>query len=115
MNETLKITRWCFKNFIWNELAENGGIYWMSEGSYLLKYLVPNLPPIEFVTDFSPSNVTLGPLQTIYDGRADMDFDDYQITEGRFQFVDFLYPTVLEKREVFIYTSAQGANFIKDT
>lgn len=101
--EVLRITRWCYPNFVWNKPVD-GGILWQSQGSYLLKDIANKLPPIKFITNFSAPIVAHPALQTIYEGHADLDLDYYQHTHERYQYVDFVSP-FLSEGGVWIWSS----------
>ena len=103
--DSIRITRWCWPAFVGNRPGPNGGVYWVSEGSFWMKDIRHQLPPLEFITEFSPSNQTHVAIQTIADGKADMDIDYYQLYWQRLQFVNFLYPTISDVDKLHIFSS----------
>ena len=59
------------------------------QGAYLLNEIQDRLPKVEMINELSESNLTNPVFQTIFDGKADMDIDKFQVTHERFRWIDF--------------------------
>ena len=105
----LRITRWCYPVFVGNRPAPNGGVYWLSRGAFFARDIQHKLPPLEFVTNFSASTKTHVALQTMFDGNADMDLDEFQVSWSRYQFVDFLHPRMNDNMGLYIFSAVDNS------
>ena len=90
-NGTISVTATCYPPMMYFENASDGSTIWHGHTMWMLRQMAPYLPRIEVVTDLSPSNTTLRPIQTLADGRADMAVHVFGFTAARHAcFVDVI-------------------------
>ena len=84
LSQVLRVVVECYLPNMYFVSGQNGTTtIWQGQSMWLLKEMGPRLPTVQLVTDLSPSNETLLPIQTLADGRADMANDNYGFTEAR--------------------------------
>ena len=82
--DVLRVVAECYLPNMYFDPGDNGTTtIWHGSSMWFLKDIAPHLPPMEIVSDMSPSNVTLMPIQTLADGRADLANDNYGLTASR--------------------------------
>ncbi len=115
----LRLARYCFPpNLYYVRHGEDGlgGTTWYSRSISVLldasRFAL--VPPLEMVPELSiPAEASLPTIQTLYDGRADVDPSPFGVTSARYRFVDFSYPVYHD--DVHIFSSRReraGGNVI---
>ena len=97
---TFRLVLECWQNNPHYEVTEHGTDWYWQKMDFI-RSLSGILPPFEVVWDLSPSNTTFATIQTLADGKGDMEPTDYGVTWGRFQFIDFSLPYSADEDFIF--------------